>query len=79
MDDISAGVTAGRYAIGPSSIESVASLVLGATISAMWMVIEGHQTWREAGSSTAELLLRALGIEAAEAQEICTTELPRLP
>jgi hypothetical protein len=45
----------------------------------MWMVIEGHQTWREAGSSTAELLLRALGIEAAEAQEICTTELPRLP
>ena len=72
MDDISAGVAAGRYAIDPSSIESVASLVLGATISAMWMVIEGHQTWREAGSSTAELLLRALGIEAAEAQEICT-------
>jgi AcrR family transcriptional regulator len=78
MADISAGVAAGRYAIGPSSIDSVASLVLGATVSAMWMVLEGHQTWREAGSSTAELLLRALGIEAAEAHEICTTELPRM-
>jgi AcrR family transcriptional regulator len=78
MDDISAGVAAGRYAISPSSVDSVASLVLGATASAMWMVLEGHQTWREAGSSTAELLLRALGIEAAEAHEICTTELPRM-
>ena len=78
MADISAGVAAGRYAVGPSSVDSVASLVLGATVSAMWMVLEGHQTWREAGSSTAELLLRALGIEAAEAHEICTAELPRL-
>jgi AcrR family transcriptional regulator len=78
MQDINAGVAASRYDIGPSSVESVTSLVLGATVSAMWMVIEGHQTWREAGSSTAELLLRALGIDAAEAHEICTTELPRL-
>jgi AcrR family transcriptional regulator len=78
MDDISAGVAAGRYTISSSSVGSVASLVLGATISAMWMVLEGHQTWREAGSSTAELLLRALGIEPAEAHEICTAELPRL-
>ena len=78
MDDIIAGVAAGRYAISPSSVDSVASLVLGATISAMWMVLEGHQTWREAGSSTAELLLRALGIEPAEAHEICMAELPRL-
>jgi AcrR family transcriptional regulator len=78
MHDINAGVAAGRYDIGPSSAESVTSLVLGATVSAMWMVIEGHQTWREAGSSTAELLLRALGIQADEAHEISTTELPRL-
>jgi hypothetical protein len=78
MEDISAGVAAGRYAIGPSSVNSVASLVLGATVSAMWMALEGHQTWREAGSSTAELLLRALGIEPSEAHEICVAELPRL-
>ena len=78
MRDISAGVAAGRYHIGPVSVDSVASLVLGATVSAMWMVLEGHQTWREAGSAAAELLLRAMGIEAAEANEISMTELPRL-
>jgi AcrR family transcriptional regulator len=78
MRDISAGVAAGRYDIGPVSVDSIASLALGATVSAMWMVLEGHQTWREAGSSTAELVLRAMGIEPAEAREISTTELPRL-
>jgi AcrR family transcriptional regulator len=78
MSDISAGVAAGRYDIGPASIDSIASLVVGATISAMWMVLEGHQTWREAGSSTAELLLRAMGIEPAEAHAISMAELPRL-
>lgn len=78
LSDISAGVAAGRYDIGPASVDSVASLVLGATISAMWMVLEGHQTWREAGSSTAELVLRAMGIQPAEAHEISVAELPPL-
>jgi AcrR family transcriptional regulator len=78
MRDISAGVAAGRYDIGPLSIDSIASLVVGATVSAMWMVLEGHQTWREAGSSTAELVLRAMGIQPAEAREIAMAELPRL-
>jgi AcrR family transcriptional regulator len=78
MEDIRAGVAGGRYDIGVLNTDSVASLVLGATVSAMWMVLEGHQTWREAGSSAAELLLRALGIESAEAREISTAELPRL-
>ena len=45
----------------------------------MWMVLEGHQTWREAGSSTAELVLRALGIDAEEAHRIATDPLPVLP
>jgi AcrR family transcriptional regulator len=78
MRDISAGVAAGRYDIGPLSTDSIASLVVGTTVSAMWMVLEGHQTWREAGSSTAELVLRAMGIEPAEAREIAMAELPRL-
>ena len=78
MRDISAGVAAGRYDIGLLSIDSIASLAVGATVSAMWMVLEGHQTWREAGSSTAELVLRAMGIQHAEAREISVIELPRL-
>ena len=78
MRDINDGVAAGRYHIGELSIDSIASLVVGATVSAMWMVFEGHQTWRDAGSSTAELVLRAMGIELAEAREIAMAELPRL-
>ncbi|OHV04443.1 TetR/AcrR family transcriptional regulator [Mycobacterium talmoniae] len=78
MHDIKAGIAAGRYDIGPAGVDGIASLVLGATVSAMWMVLEGHQTWREAGSSTAELLLRAVGIEPAEAHEISNSELPQL-
>lgn len=77
MYDIQAGLTTARYA--EINVDSVASLVLGATISAMWMVLDGHQTWRTAGSSTAELILRALGIEAAEAKRISERELPMLP
>jgi AcrR family transcriptional regulator len=78
MRDINAGIAAGRYDIGALSVDSVASMVLGATVSAMWMVLEGHQTWREAGSSTAELVLRAMGIALGEAREIAMAELPRL-
>jgi AcrR family transcriptional regulator len=79
MQDINAGIAAGRYNIGSLSIDSIASLVAGATVSAMWMVLEGHQTWRDAGTSTAELLLRAMGIDPAEAYEICIADLPHLP
>jgi AcrR family transcriptional regulator len=78
MHDISTGIAAGRYNIGTASIDSVASLASGATVSAMWMVLEGHQTWRDAGTSTAELLLRAMGIDPAEAHEICMADLPDL-
>jgi AcrR family transcriptional regulator len=78
MRDINAGVAAGRYDLGSVSVDSIASMVLGATVSAMWMVLEGHQTWREAGSSTAEMVLRAMGIDAADAREIAMAELPRL-
>jgi AcrR family transcriptional regulator len=78
MQDINAGIATGRYNIGAASIDSVASLAGGATVSAMWMVLEGHQTWRDAGTSTAELLLRAMGIDPAEAHDICTVDLPDL-
>jgi AcrR family transcriptional regulator len=78
MQDIKAGIAAGRYDIGTASIDSIASLAVGATVSAMWMVLEGHQTWRDAGTSTAELLLRAMGIDPAEAHEISMADLPHL-
>lgn len=78
MRDVSTGIAAGRYPLNASKAPSIASVVIGATVSAMWMVLEGHQTWREAGSATAELILRSLGVEAVEAQTISTAELPSL-
>lgn len=76
--DVDAGVAAGRYQLGEIGVDSVASMVMGATVSAMWMVLEGHQTWREAGSATGELVLRALGIDTQEAHRIATEPLPAL-
>jgi AcrR family transcriptional regulator len=78
MRDVSAGIATGRYHVDKSMTPGIASLIIGATVSAMWMVLEGHQTWREAGSSTAGLLLRALGIDPDEAQKISTADLPTL-
>jgi hypothetical protein len=77
--DIAAGIAAGRYTIPASMQLSVASFMAGATVSAMWMVLEGHQGWREAGASTAELLLRSLGVAPEEATRIAALDLPAMP
>lgn len=76
--DLRAGITEGRYDIDESMIMGAASLMVGGLVSALSMVLEGHQTWREAGSCAAELVLRALGVEAAEAREIATSDLRAL-
>jgi AcrR family transcriptional regulator len=78
MRDIEAGIAAGRYQLSPASTLAAASMISGATVSAMRMAIEGHLGWRDAGSSTAELVLRALGVAAQEAAEIAQVELPTL-
>ena len=78
MSDVAAGIANGRYRVGESMTPAIASLLIGSTVSSMWMVLEGHQTWREAGSATAELLLRALGIDPDEARTISSAELPTL-
>jgi hypothetical protein len=79
MEDVKAGIAAGRYDVTESMALSVASFMTGAALSAMWMVLEGHQAWREAGTSTAELILRALGIAPDEARTLASTDLPALP
>ena len=78
MRDVAAGIATGRYRIEESMTPAIASLLIGSTVSAMWMVLEGQQTWREAGSRTAELLLRALGIDPDEAHTISSAHLPTL-
>ena len=76
MQDVARGIDEGRYAIEPGRELSVASLIIGATVGAMWMVIDGHLGWREAGTDAAELVLRALGVQESEAQAIAKAPLP---
>lgn len=78
MQDLENGFATGRFPVDEALAPNVAALIIGTTISAMWMVLDGRQTWREAGSATAELLLRALGIDPAEARDISRIELPDL-
>jgi hypothetical protein len=40
--------------------------------------LSGQQTWREAGASTAELFLRAIGVPPSEARALEGAELPAL-
>ena len=54
------------------------SLLSGATLGALSPVVGGHQTWREAGSHTAEFLLRAAGVPGVQARKLSETRLPDL-
>ncbi len=79
MRDVLMGMTLQRYDFRQEQLPSVIALIAGSTLSAMFLVLEGHRTWREAGSDTAELVLRALGLAPEQARRIATAELPPLP
>lgn len=77
--DLVKGLELRRYQFRREQIQTVLAMISGSTQAAMMLVLEGHKTWREASSDTAELILKALGIEAAEAYAISNQELPPLP
>jgi AcrR family transcriptional regulator len=79
MRDVLLGMSLGRYDFRVEQLPSVISLIAGSVLSAMFLVLEGHNTWREAGSDTAGLLLRGMGLPAQEARDIANSELPLLP
>jgi AcrR family transcriptional regulator len=78
LRDFEVGVASGRYRVKPAQLPAMVALLAGSTLAAMQPVLDGHATWREIGSDTAELLLRALGIEADEAQRLARGELPAM-
>ena len=77
--DLSDGLARGRYTFRPEQTPSILAFVGSATLAAMWLVLDGEKTWREAGSDAAEMMLRALGVEADEARAIALIDLPPLP
>lgn len=78
MRDLEQGLASGRYAIRPEQLVSVTGMLAGSVLAATLLVLDGYRGWREAAAETAELVLRALGIPAAEARTLATTELPAL-
>ena len=77
--DLLHGLNQQRYAFREDQIPSIASLIAGSVLAAMTMVLEGHKTWREAGSDTAEFVLRSIGVSIDEAIRISKSDLPALP
>lgn len=76
--DVLNGLTSRRYSFRQEQLSAVISMIAGSVLGSMFLVIEGHKTWRDAGSDSAELVLRALGIEADEARQLANSELPPL-
>ncbi|MBV8979167.1 MAG: TetR/AcrR family transcriptional regulator [Alphaproteobacteria bacterium] len=76
--DIAHAIEAGRFKFAAAQATAFLTMLSGTTIAAMNAVIRGEQTWRDAGSDAAELVLRAAGIPAAEARRIATSELAPL-
>ncbi|WP_223486985.1 TetR/AcrR family transcriptional regulator [Pseudomonas sp. A-RE-19] len=77
--DLLSGLSTGRYTFAQEQLLSVLTLISSSVLGSIFLVLEGHKTWREAGSDTAELVLRALGVPPEEARALATIELPALP
>jgi AcrR family transcriptional regulator len=76
--DAARAIETGRYKLEKIFLPSVVGMIGGAGLSSMRLVLDGTMTWRDAGSQTAEMLLRAFGIPAREARDIATIPLPPL-
>jgi len=77
--NLRAGIASGRYKIQEAQLPSMVGLLTGGTLAAMLPVLEGHGTWRDIASDTAELMLLAVGLPRREARTLARSELPRLP
>lgn len=76
--DIDRAVKAGRFKVDSAKLPALVMMLSGSTVAAMSAVIRGDQAWRDLGSSTAELFLRAGGLGAAEARRLSQLDLPQL-
>lgn len=79
MEGLLLGLSQRRYDFTAAQLPSVIALMAGSTIAAMALVLNGVKTWQDAGSDTATLVLRSLGVPLAEARALATKPLPPLP
>ena len=78
LHDLQAGIESGHYSIRREQLVSAVSFVAGTTLGAVFLVLEGIKTWREAGSDAAELTLVSLGLPRHQARSLSTADLPAL-
>lgn len=78
-EDLLRGMESGRYSFRRDQLPTVLAMISGSVQAAMILVLEGHKTWRDAGTDITELILKALGITASKVRALSTTELPPLP
>jgi AcrR family transcriptional regulator len=76
--DLGDGVEMKRFHVDGNQIRSVAAMMSGCVLAAIFLVVEGHKSWREAGADAAEFVLRAVGLDAAAARSYAESELPEL-
>lgn len=76
VKDLLEGLEKGRYVFQQDQLASVVSLVMGAVLGSITLVLEGRKTWRDAGSDAAEFVLAAIGVPREEARALARLELP---
>jgi AcrR family transcriptional regulator len=79
MADLVLGLAKRRYDFSPDQLPSVVALVGGSTMASILTMLNGYKTWQDAGSETAELVLRSIGLSRSEARRIANMKLPPLP
>lgn len=78
VEDLQEGLTTGRYTFQQEQLASATTLITGAILGSILLVLEGRKTWRDAGSDTAQFVLIAMGVPHDEAGMIARTELPAI-
>lgn len=78
MQDLLDGHKTAKYDFRLDQMPSAMSYVAGATLGAILLVLDGHRTWRDAGSDAVEFSLKSLGVPRDEARRLSMVELPPL-
>jgi len=79
VKDLLDGLEKGRYVFQKEQLASVVSLIMGAVLGSILLVLEGRKTWRDAGSDAAQFVLTAIGVPREEARALACMELSVMP
>lgn len=77
-EDIRQGLEIKRFILKSEQLVSFVALITGAVLGSILLVLEGHKTWRDAGSDAAQFVLMALGISFEEASALARIELSEM-